>query len=67
MDSDTTVESGAIVLRKPVLRAGWAEAAKSLAAQGGDVLWMGAFANDGDAEFAWKGTATGTPVADAGQ
>lgn len=53
--ADMTVENGAIVLRRPAqkLRTGWAEAAKSLAAQGGDALLMGEFANDGDAELVW--------------
>ena len=53
--ADMTVENGAIVLRKPAqrLRAGWAEAAKALATQGGDELLMGEFSNVGDAELAW--------------
>ena len=43
-----TVEHGAIILRKPdeLARAGWAEAARSLAAQGD-------FGNQSDAELAW--------------
>jgi antitoxin MazE len=50
-----TVEDGAIVLRKASLppRTGWAEAAKSLAAKGGDELVMGEFGNEADAELAW--------------
>ena len=50
-----TVEDGAIVLRKaaPPLRTGWAEAAKALAAKGGDVLAMGEFGNEADAELTW--------------
>ena len=50
-----TVEHGAIVLRKPAqpARAGWAEAARSLAAQGDDQLVMGEFGNQNDAELAW--------------
>nr|WP_315185329.1 AbrB/MazE/SpoVT family DNA-binding domain-containing protein [uncultured Albidiferax sp.] len=48
--ADVTVENGAIVLRKPArkLRTGWAEAAKAVAAQGGDGLWMGEFGNGWD-------------------
>ena len=50
-----TVEHGAIILRKPAqpARAGWAEAARSLAAQGDDQLVMGEFGNQNDAELAW--------------
>ena len=50
-----TVERGAIVLRKPAqpARAGWAEAARSLAAQGGDELVMGEFGSQNDVELAW--------------
>ncbi|EQD73439.1 transcriptional regulator/antitoxin, MazE [mine drainage metagenome] len=50
-----TVEHGAIVLRKPAepVRAGWAEAAQSLAAQGDDELIMGEFGNQNDTELAW--------------
>jgi antitoxin MazE len=53
--AEITVEDGAIVLRKAAspARAGWAEAAKALAAQGGDDLVMGEFGNEGDAELAW--------------
>jgi antitoxin MazE len=53
--ADMTVENGAIVLRKPAqaLRAGWAEAAKTLATKGGDELLMGEFGNLGDAELPW--------------
>jgi len=50
-----TVERDAIVLRKPAraVRTGWAEAAKAVAAQGGDELVMGEFANEGDSELTW--------------
>ena len=53
--AEMTVEDGAIVLRKAVrpLRAGWAEAAKALADNGGDELVMGEFGNDVDAELGW--------------
>jgi antitoxin MazE len=53
--AEMTVENGAIVLRKPAqpARAGWAEAAKALAAKGGDALVMGEFANESDAELTW--------------
>ena len=53
--AEMTVEDGAIVLRKvsrPV-RAGWANAAKSLASKGGDTLLLGEFSNDVDKDLAW--------------
>jgi antitoxin MazE len=52
---DVTVEGDAIVLRRPAkaVRTGWAEAARALAAQGGDALVMGEFGNEADAELAW--------------
>lgn len=52
---EMSVERGAIVLRKPArpTRSGWAEAAKVVAARGGDELVMGEFGNEGDAELAW--------------
>jgi antitoxin MazE len=53
--AEMTIEDGAIVLRKAVrpLRAGWADAAKALAAEGGDELVMGEFGNEADAELVW--------------
>jgi antitoxin MazE len=53
--AEMTVEDGAIVLRKAVrpVRAGWAEAAKALAAKGDDELVMGEFGNEVDAELTW--------------
>ncbi|EYC52151.1 antitoxin [Hylemonella gracilis str. Niagara R] len=53
--AEMTVENGAIVLRTPAkpARDGWAEAAKKLAAEGGDKLVMGEFGNKGDAEQVW--------------
>ncbi|MBU6258162.1 MAG: AbrB/MazE/SpoVT family DNA-binding domain-containing protein [Burkholderiales bacterium] len=53
--AEMTVEDGAIVLRKAVrpARAGWAEAARALAARGGDALAMGEFGNAADAELVW--------------
>ena len=50
-----TIEDGAIVLHKAArsARAGWAEAARTLAANSGDKLVMGEFSNEADAEFAW--------------
>ena len=55
--AEMTVEDGAIVLRKAArpLRAGWAEAARALASNGGDELVMGEFGNDVDAELGWCG------------
>jgi antitoxin MazE len=49
------VENGAIVLRKPAkaVRAGWAEAAAVVNANGNDALLMGEFGNVGDAELSW--------------
>lgn len=51
--AEISVESGAIVLRKPAKapRAGWAEAAAAvaLAADGGDAVAMGEFGNAEDA------------------
>lgn len=56
--ADVAIEDGAIVLRKPVqpvqpVRAGWAEAAKAVAAAGGDALLMGEFANADDELLSW--------------
>ena len=49
------VENGSIVLRKPTkaVRAGWAEAAAALSANGGDALLMGEFGNLDDEELGW--------------
>ena len=54
-DAEMIVENGVILLRKAVrpARDGWAEAAKKLAAEGGDELVMGEFGNDADAELVW--------------
>jgi antitoxin MazE len=53
--AELTVERGAIVLRKPrkAARAGWSQAAKSVAARGEDALVMGDFANAADLELDW--------------
>ncbi len=50
-----TVEGEAIVLRRPLrpARDGWAQAAQGLAEQGGDVLVMGEFGNETDADLSW--------------
>jgi antitoxin MazE len=50
-----TIESGALVLRPPARppRAGWADAAKKIAATGDDALVMGEFGNAADAELTW--------------
>ena len=52
---EMTVESDAIVLRKPQAppRAGWAEAAEAIAAAGDDKLVWPEFANSGDADLTW--------------
>lgn len=54
-DAEMTVENGVILLRKLArpARDGWTEAAKKLAAEGGDDLVMGEFGNEGDAELVW--------------
>jgi antitoxin MazE len=53
--AELTIESGAIVLRKPrkAARSGWAEAAQSVAIQGEDELLMGEFANAADPQLEW--------------
>ena len=53
--AEMSVEAGALVLRKPArpVRAGWANAAKKIAAAGDDALVMGEFGNTGDAELTW--------------
>jgi antitoxin MazE len=53
--AELTVERGAIVLRKPrkVARAGWSQAAKSVASHGEDKLLLGEFANAADLELEW--------------
>ncbi|MBS0404651.1 MAG: AbrB/MazE/SpoVT family DNA-binding domain-containing protein [Proteobacteria bacterium] len=50
-----SVEQGAIVLRKPatLARAGWADAAKAIAAAGDDAMLMGEFGNAADPELSW--------------
>ena len=54
-EAEMTIEGGAIVLRKPAkpVRAGWAEAAQKIAKCGDDVLVMGEFVNEADAELTW--------------
>jgi antitoxin MazE len=54
-DAEMIVENGVIILRKPAkpARDGWAEAAKQLAANGGDELVMGEFGNEADADLVW--------------
>jgi len=52
---EMTIEDGALVLRRPArpARAGWAEAARSVAEAGDDELVMGEFGNAEDSELAW--------------
>ena len=52
---EMTIEDGALVLRRPasLVRAGWVEAAKSIADAGDDELVMGEFGNAGDSELDW--------------
>lgn len=56
VDVDITVENGAIVLR-PIRnhqpRAGWADAARAIAAQGDDASVWPEFPNAGDGELKW--------------
>ena len=49
------VEGGALLLRRPkvMVRAGWAEASRELAAVGDDALALPEFANEGDADLKW--------------
>jgi antitoxin MazE len=49
------IEQDAIVLRKPhrVVREGWAEASKAIAAAGEDVLIWPEFPNEDDAQLEW--------------
>jgi len=55
-DVDISVENGTIVLR-PIQdhppRAGWADAAREIAAQGDDAQVWPEFTNTGDAELKW--------------
>ena len=53
--ANVAIENGAIVLRKPpnAVRAGWADAAKTIAATGDETLLMGEFGNAGDSELVW--------------
>ncbi|MEO8368963.1 MAG: AbrB/MazE/SpoVT family DNA-binding domain-containing protein [Candidatus Solibacter sp.] len=52
---EMTIEDGALVLRRPAgaVRAGWVEAARSIANAGDDELVMGEFGNAGDSELVW--------------
>lgn len=54
-EAELSVEDGSVILRKPVaaMRSGWADAARKIAAGGGDALVMGEFGNEGDAELEW--------------
>ena len=54
-EAEMTLESGALVLRAPAkpVRAGWAAAAQKIAERRDDVLVMGEFGNEADAELAW--------------
>ena len=53
--AELAVEGDALVLRRPKSepRAGWAEAAKALAAAEDDALVLPGFANEEDAELSW--------------
>jgi len=49
-DVEIEVENGAVVIRKPAthVRAGWAEASRTLTGDGDDALVWPEFANEGD-------------------
>ena len=53
--AELLVEGETLVLRRPKAepRAGWAEAAMSVAAAGDDALVLAGFANEEDAELIW--------------
>ena len=58
--AEMTIEGGALVLRKPVLRKrpgtarrGWVEATKKIAEVGYDALTMGEFGNAADTDLTW--------------
>jgi antitoxin MazE len=54
-EADVTVKDGALVIRPPrkEVRAGWAEASKTLSAAGEDKLTLPEFCNAGDADLQW--------------
>ena len=54
-EAEMNVEDGALVLRKPARppRAGWAEAARTIAEGSDDAIVLGEFANADDAENTW--------------
>lgn len=54
-EAEMTIESGALVLRKPAVpvRSGWAEAAQNITERGDDALVMGEFGNEADSELEW--------------
>jgi antitoxin MazE len=54
-EAEMSVESDAIVLRKPrnSVREGWAEASKAIAASDDDKLVWPEFGNAGDADLVW--------------
>jgi antitoxin MazE len=53
--AEMTIESGALVLRRPrpSVRAGWAEASRQIAAAGDETLALGEFANEADGDWTW--------------
>lgn len=50
---EVSLEHGAIVLRRPAVRSGWAEAAAALAASGDDEAVWKYVENEGDTEWTW--------------
>ena len=52
-EAEISVEGGAIVLRRPASRAGWAEASRRVAEADDDVLVMGEFGNADDTDHTW--------------
>ena len=55
VEAEMSVERDAIVLRKPkkVVREGWADASRAIAASDDDGLVWPEFGNAGDSELAW--------------
>jgi antitoxin MazE len=54
-EAEMVVEGNTLVLRKPKAapRAGWAESARELAANGDDALVWPEFPNEGDEDLVW--------------
>ncbi len=55
VEADMSVESDALVLRRPAkpVREGWAQAAQQIAESQQDALVLGEFRNEGDDDLKW--------------